>query len=124
RAMPSGGGGGPFAGASADVDPAGNFSLTLPAGTYNVVAAAAAAAGFGSPRSRNVATVEAGRTTQKDILVDDDPTEVGLSGQVLEPGGAPSVGAMVRVGASSGRFVSVVPTDEEGKFQLGGTRAG
>ncbi len=119
RALASGGGfmmGGGMP--VSDADPSGAYRLVLPAGTYNVIASTDSTPGFAVPRSRNVAVVTAGQTTNKDLALDDDPTDVGLSGIVLEPGGAPSPGAMVRIGGGARML-----TDDQGAFQIAGLRS-
>ena len=127
RAVPTGGAMmilGPGGIASADTDANGVYRLVLPAATYNLMASAASTPGFSMPRSRNVATVEAGQTANKDLVLDDD-LDAAVTGVVLEPGGEPSVGAMVSIsGTTPGqRTRMMVPTDEEGKFTVAGSRA-
>jgi hypothetical protein len=127
RAMPTGGQMmilGPSGMASVDVDPTGVYRLVLPAATYNVIAQPASQPGFAMPRSRNMATIEVGQTTNKDISLDDD-SDAAVTGVVLEPEGGPSAGAMVRVmGTTPGqRMMMAMPADDQGHFNVTGSRA-
>ncbi|MFL5438455.1 MAG: carboxypeptidase regulatory-like domain-containing protein [Myxococcales bacterium] len=108
------------------VDPDGSYRASVPAGSYRITAAQAGApASMRGPGNAVFATVEAGQTVARDVTVDDaaDP-QTGLSGTVLEPGGAPSAGALVMVLNPSGsRVIAVAQADETGGFHVDRARA-
>lgn len=104
--------------ASAPAAPDGTYRLQLPPGAYRI-GAGAGRAGLGG--MRDTLTVEPGRTTAKDLALPDEGDDQGaLTITVLEPGGAPSPGAMVRVTSSQAgmRFAMMSAADEQGRFQL------
>jgi hypothetical protein len=114
--------------AAIPVDATGAYVASLPAGPYSLMANAVGA-DPGVPGSRNFVNVEAGKASVMDLVYSDgsDPP-TGFSGTVLEPGGAPSPGAMVRAsGAGGGRFGSgsgfILQADESGHFDSGQQRS-
>ena len=108
------------------VDPDGSYRASVPAGSYRITAAQAGApASFRGSGNAVFATVEAGQTVARDVTVDDaaDP-QSGLTGTVLEPGGAPSAGATVMVLNPSGsRAIAIAQADETGSFHFDRARA-
>jgi hypothetical protein len=108
------------------VDAAGVYIASVPAGTY-VLSAQGQRAG-GSFRNRTFATVEAGKTTTQDLVwLDAAEDAQGFSGTVLEPGGTPSPGAVLRasvdIAGPSRGFGFWLTTDESGRFHLDRPRA-
>lgn len=104
------------------VEPGGAYRLVLPAGRWNLIA-------VGDKPNRSysgntvAAEVEAGKTLQLDLVLSDESVG-GVSGVVLEPGGAPSPSAFVALsaaganGAGAHGGTSLVSTDDEGRFQF------
>jgi hypothetical protein len=104
------------------LDPTGTYLASVPAGTYDVMAMGPG----GGPGLRNRAfvTVEAGKTVQRDLVLETaEEDSEGFSGLVLEPDGTPSPGAFVRA-VSGGRsgggigFAFATNVDENGKFRI------
>ena len=101
-------------------DGSGSYRLALPPGAYGL--AALRATGVfrpGRPPVLASVTVTVGQPVQADLALPDEPAAT-LWGHVVEPGGAPSAGAFVRVGAL-GRGMQATQADAEGAFSLSPT---
>jgi len=124
--VPSGGG---FVGmanlGSVAVDPDGSYRASVPAGAYRITAGAPGAVGNRrGPSNAVFATVQAGQTVSRDVVVDDAPdSQTGLTGVVIEPGGAPSAGAFVMVLNENQRMITAVPADDSGSFHIDRARS-
>jgi hypothetical protein len=105
--------------ARAAADATGNYRLALPAGEYRVHGAPAGAA-RADPRARPAfARVEPGRTTRLD-LPPASAAEQGVEILVLEPGGAPSPGAVVTLARADDEKVAFASTaGDDGRVVLG-----
>jgi protocatechuate 3,4-dioxygenase beta subunit len=99
-------------------DAAGSYLLALPPGSYGLSAwRPDRAGGFGvRPPILGSAKVAVGARVELNLVVPDDPPPT-VSGQVLEPGGAPSPGAMLRVGAF-GPGMQLVTAASDGTFAI------
>ena len=122
---PSGGG---FAMAnfgSVPVDPDGSYRASVPAGAYRITAGPPGGRVMArGPSNAVFATVQAGQTVSRDVVVDDAPdSQTGLTGMVLEPGGAPSAGAFVMVLSANQRVIFAVPADDSGAFHVDRARS-
>jgi hypothetical protein len=117
---PSGGG---FAMAnfgSVQVDPDGSYRASVPAGSYRITAGPPGGRVTSrGPTNAVFATVQAGQTVSRDVVVDDAAdAQTGLTGVVVEPGGAPSAGAFVMVLNANQRVIFAVPADDSGSFHI------
>ena len=126
NAMPAGGGfmrSAGFGTVPAEVE--GSYRMSLPAGTYTLSASTGSSPPRGGPRQRVFVTVEVGQTAVKDLVLAEADSQTGLTGIVLEPGGAPSPRALVTVRSASSdqRMMTVLPADDEGAFQVNRPRA-
>jgi hypothetical protein len=100
-------------------DRSGNYRLALPAGEYRVHAAPAEAARTDLRATPSFARVDAGRTARLDLVAARASEEHGLEIAVLEPGGAPSPGAVVTVSrAGDGRVALATTAGEDGRVVL------
>jgi hypothetical protein len=102
------------------------YLVSLPAGPYSLSTQAAIQGRSFGTGGRSFATVEAGKTATLDLVyTDPDDPGAGFSGTVLEPGGTPSPGAMVRgtSGAGRGGGLFFTTADESGRFQSGRARS-
>ena len=100
------------------IDAGGVYLASLPAGAYSLLVQGSAA----GPQGRTFVTIEPGKTATRDLLFADAAEDgQGFGGTVLEPGGAPSPGALVR--ASGGNTFFALNTDEQGRFHLDRPRA-
>jgi 5-hydroxyisourate hydrolase-like protein (transthyretin family) len=106
--------------ARAAVDATGNYRLALPAGAYRVQAAPAAP-GRTDPRARPAfARVDPERTTPLDVTAPPAAPEGGVDVLVLEPGGAPSPGALVTLArADDARPAFASAAGDDGRVALG-----
>ena len=125
QVSPSGGG---FAMAnfgSVPVDPDGSYRASVPAGAYRITAGPPGGRVMNrGPSNAVFATVQAGQTVSRDVVVDDAPdAQTGLTGMVLEPGGAPSAGAFVMVLNANQRVIAAVPADDSGAFHIDRARS-
>ncbi|MDY7229305.1 carboxypeptidase regulatory-like domain-containing protein [Hyalangium rubrum] len=112
------------------VEARGNFTMSLPPGTYDLYVSEERR-GLGLRKPKQV-RVEAGRTVQAELTWQSEaPGTDELRGIVLEPSGAPSPLAFVTLSIEGqrGGVGSLIPTDEEGRFSMplpagrGGTAA-
>lgn len=103
------------------VDASGAFSISLPAGPYNLMASYSPT----SPSVHALVTIEPGQTELKDLLLSDPPEgPPGISGQVLEADGTPSPLAQVAFFSQArGWMIAAESADESGQFQLDRPRA-
>ncbi|HEX9051102.1 MAG TPA: carboxypeptidase-like regulatory domain-containing protein, partial [Anaeromyxobacter sp.] len=106
--------------ARAPADGSGNYRLALPAGEYRVHAAP-----FDAPRTDlRVAPafthIEAGATVALDLALASPAAEEGVEILVLEPGGAPSPGAVVTLSRADEAAVAFATSaGEDGRVALG-----
>jgi hypothetical protein len=123
-ASPMRGGLGAIPTARAPVDAAGRYRLDLPAGDYRVYAAPAEAVATDLRVEPAFARVVAGGTERLDLDLDLGRTGSGAAGaalrlQVLEPGGAPSAGAVVTLArGGDDRVALATAADDEGRVPL------
>lgn len=101
---------------SVETDAQGHFQVELPAGVYQLVALAHAAAVYVHVEEDPAVTVPPGGTVQQDLMLKEDGA---LTGTVLEPSGAPSPLAVVAA-LQGGDFPMTlrVHADETGQFTL------
>jgi Carboxypeptidase regulatory-like domain len=99
-------------------DDAGNYLLSLPPGTYGLSAwRPERVLRFGvRPPTLATASITAGSRSQLDLVIPDDPP-ANLAGKILEPGGAPSAQASVRVATTSAGTL-LLGADGEGAFTM------
>jgi len=104
--------------ARALADASGHYQLALPAGDYRVYAAPAEES-RGDPRASPAsARVDAGRTTRLDLAVA-PPVANRVEIVVVEPGGAPSPGAEVRLGRPGEAIVALATAaGDDGRVAL------
>ena len=99
----------------------GSYQLELPAGAYRLEAR-----GGDVASAAVLVAIESGETLSRDLQLP-DASEVGLTVQVLEPGGAPSPFATLAITATnSGRgsfFFQPGQCDSDGRFALARARA-
>jgi hypothetical protein len=118
-AVPLGAGAGTPQRARAVADARGTYRLALPAGEYRVHAAP----GDADPTDLRVAPafarVEAGATSRLDLAAAAPSAEEGVELVVLEPGGAPSPGAVVTLArAGDDRIALATSAGEDGRVVL------
>jgi hypothetical protein len=103
-------------------DATGNYTVRLPAGEYRVEATPGDASA-GELRSPPAFTrVEAARTTRLDLAAAGARGETGLEILVLEPGGAPSPGAVVTLArAGDPKIALATSAGDDGRVVLAGT---
>lgn len=100
-------------------DAHGNYQLTLPAGDYRVHAAPADADRADLRVAPSFAHVQGGRTSRLDLLAAAPPPEGGAAVLVLEPGGAPSPGAVVTIArAGDARIALATTAGEDGRVVI------
>jgi hypothetical protein len=105
--------------ARAIADAHGNYRLALPAGEYRVHAAAAEADATDLRVTPGFARVEAGRTSRLDVPTAAAVAADGIEIAVVEPGGAPSPGAVVTLGRPDDPKVAMAQTaGEDGRVRL------
>jgi hypothetical protein len=110
--------GGPQA-ARALADATGHYRLDLPAGEYRVFATPADALRADLRVAPAFATVQPGRPVRLDLVAAAPAEERGLELVVLEPGGAPSGGAIVTLArADDGRIALATTAGEDGRVTL------
>ncbi|WP_257453084.1 carboxypeptidase regulatory-like domain-containing protein [Archangium lipolyticum] len=98
------------------VDAAGNFRLTLPAGSYRMHARLPQRPSS-APLTPKLVQVEAGKTVRAELLWKEyTHNEYSVQGIVLEPDGMPSPGAQVSLNIRGWSFPMTVLADEEGRF--------
>jgi hypothetical protein len=104
---------------TAPVEASGAWRLQLAAGDYRV-AAAWADAQRGLGRDAVAVRVDAGATTRLDLTLRDrlDASAGSTTVQVLEPGGAPSPGAVVVAFGAGGERVAAASADQDGRAAL------
>jgi hypothetical protein len=106
--------------ARAAADASGNYALALPAGEYRVHAAPAEAARTDLRVAPAFARVEAGATSRLDLAPASAAAEEGVEILVLEPGGAPSPGAVVTLSRPDDAAVAFATSaGEDGRVALG-----
>jgi hypothetical protein len=106
--------------ARAAADATGNYRLALPAGEYRVHAAPAGAARADLRAAPAFARVDPGRTTRLDVAPASAAAEEGVEILVLEPGGAPSPGAVVTLARADDEKVAFASTaGDDGRVVLG-----
>jgi hypothetical protein len=97
----------------------GHFRLAVPAGEYRVHAAPADAVRTDLRVTPAFATVQAGRTTRLELAPAAPSDASGLDILVLEPGGAPSPGAVVTIARAGDDRVALATTaGEDGRVTL------
>jgi hypothetical protein len=110
---------GGFDAAGAPADASGRYAFALPAGEYRIHASPGQGDG---PRARATPAfvrVEPGRTSVQDLSVAAAAEAPGLEILVLEPGGAPSPGAVVTLARPEGGTIALAaPADETGRLAL------
>ena len=100
-------------------DATGNYRIDLPAGEYRIHAAPADAAPADLRVAPAFAGVQPGRVTRVDLASAAPAAERGLEILVLEPGGAPSAGAIVTVSrAGDGRIALATTAGEDGRVAI------
>jgi hypothetical protein len=103
--------------AAADAD--GSYLLALPAGEYRVYAEPGGAASGGLRAAPAFARVTAGRTARLDLALPAPAREAGVEILVLEPGGAPSPGALVTLARpDDGRIALASAAGEDGRIAV------
>lgn len=118
-ATPLRGGSGAPQAARAATDASGNFRLVVPAGEYRVHAAPAEADGADLRVAPAFARVQPGGTAMLKLEVAPATEEGGLEILVLEPGGAPSSGAVVTLGRPDDAKVALaLRAGEDGRVRL------
>jgi hypothetical protein len=107
--------------ARATADATGNYSLALPAGEYRVHAAPAEAVRTDLRVSPGFARIEPRRTARLDLAAAQPAAEEGVVEiLVLEPGGAPSAGAVVTLARPGDSTVALATSaGEDGRVALG-----
>jgi len=101
-------------------DATGNYRFTLPAGEYRVHAAPAGATRTDLRAAPSFARVDAGATARLDLPAPDPAPEEGVEILVLEPGGAPSPGAVVTLARpDDGKVAFATSAGEDGRVFLG-----
>jgi hypothetical protein len=101
-----------------EVDAAGDFRLTLPAGSYRMHVFALERRTL-SPQQPKLVQVEAGRTVRAELTWQEDSRDTnGVQGIVLEPDGTPSPRAYVSLTTASHSRTMRTVSDEEGRFTL------
>jgi protocatechuate 3,4-dioxygenase beta subunit len=110
---------------SVSVDPDGSYRASVPAGSYRITAGPPGGrVTTRGPTDAVFATVQAGQTVSRDVVADDaSDAGTGLTGLVLEPGGAPSGSAFVMVLNANQRVIYAVPADESGTFHIDRARS-
>ncbi|HEX9401108.1 MAG TPA: carboxypeptidase-like regulatory domain-containing protein [Anaeromyxobacter sp.] len=107
--------------ARATADASGNYALSLPAGEYRVHAAPGASAGTDLRVAPAFARVEPGETARRDLAFAAASRERGVELLVLEPGGAPSPGAVVTLARpDDGRIALATSAGEDGRVAVDG----
>ncbi|HSD20483.1 MAG TPA: carboxypeptidase-like regulatory domain-containing protein [Anaeromyxobacter sp.] len=105
--------------ARAVADAGGSYSLALPAGEYRVHAAPGDAERTDLRVAPAFARVAAGKTSRLDVAAVAASAEEGLEVLVLEPGGAPSPGAVVTLArAGDDRIALATSAGEDGRVVL------
>ena len=105
--------------ARAVADAAGSYSLALPAGEYRIHAAPGDAERTDLRVAPAFARVAAGKTSRLDVAAVAASAEEGLEVLVLEPGGAPSPGAVVTLArAGDDRIALATSAGEDGRVVL------
>ncbi len=100
-------------------DARGSYHLALPAGDYRVHAAPADADSTDVRVAPSFARVLAGRTSRLDLLASTGSRDAGTAVLVLEPGGAPSPGAVVTIARERDARVALATTaGEDGRVVL------
>jgi hypothetical protein len=106
--------------ARAAADARGRYHLALPAGRYRVHAAPGGSAPADLRAAPAFATVSAGETSRLDLTLTPSGPERGVEILVLEPGGAPSPGALVTLGRpDGGRIALALAAGEDGRAAIG-----
>jgi protocatechuate 3,4-dioxygenase beta subunit len=106
--------------ARAEVDASGNFRVALPAGEYRVHAAPAGATGTDLRVAPAFVRVEPSRTVRVLLPPAAPADEGGAAVRVLEPGGAPSPGAVVTfTRPGDDRVALATSAGEDGRVALG-----
>jgi hypothetical protein len=106
--------------ARAAADAGGGYRLALPAGEYRVHAAPGGAPPDELRAAPAFARVKAGETTRLDLLLA-PPAREDVAILVLEPGGAPSPGALVTLGRpDEGRIALAAAAGADGRVAVGG----
>jgi hypothetical protein len=104
----------------APADASGNYRLALPAGEYRVHAAPGDAARTDLRVVPAFARVAGGGTASLDLALASPASEEGVEILVLEPGGAPSPGAIVTLSRSDDAAVAFATSaGEDGRVALG-----
>jgi hypothetical protein len=107
--------------ARAAADASGNWRLALPAGEYRVHAAPGDAARSDLRVAPAFARVDAGVTASLELALASAAAEDGVEILVLEPGGAPSPGAIVTLSRPDDAAVAFATSaGEDGRVALGG----
>ena len=105
--------------ARATTDASGNYALSVPAGEYRVHAAPGAAARTDLRVAPVFARVEPGATARLDVPLAAPAAEQGVEILVLEPGGAPSPGAIVTLSRpDDGRIALATSAGEDGRVAV------
>jgi hypothetical protein len=116
-AVPMLGGSGALQVARAAADASGNFSMSLPAGEYRVLAGPGTEARPDERATPAFARVEPGRTTRLPVEVTAAERRVEIL--VLEPGGAPSPGATVTLSRpDDGRAALAARAGDDGRVAV------
>lgn len=105
----------------APADASGNYRLALPAGEYRVHAAPGDAGRTDLRVAPGFARLEPGATASLDLALASPAPEEGVELLVLEPGGAPSPGAIVTLSRPDGAAVAFATSaGEDGRVALAG----
>jgi hypothetical protein len=105
--------------ARAAADASGSYRLALPAGEYRVHAAPPGVARTDLRAAPAFARVDVGRTTRLDLTPASRAAEEGVEILVLEPGGAPSPGAVVTLSrADDARVAFASAAGDDGRVVL------
>jgi hypothetical protein len=105
--------------ARALADATGNYRLTLPAGEYRVQAGPPERSGAELRATPAFTRVEPGRTAHLDLVAAATRAERGLEVLVLEPGGAPSAGAVVTLSwPGDGKVALAAAAGDDGRVSL------
>ncbi|BDG03984.1 carboxypeptidase regulatory-like domain-containing protein [Anaeromyxobacter oryzae] len=100
-------------------DASGNYGLVVPAGEYRVHAAPSEAASADLRVPPAFVRVEPRLTTRLDLTLAAAPVEEGTEISIVEPGGAPSAGAIVTVSRPDDpRIALALTAGEDGRVRL------
>jgi hypothetical protein len=119
-AVPLRGGSGTAQVARTLADASGHYGLVLPAGEYRVLAAPADAASIDLRAQPAFVRIDPRLTARADLPVATVAADEGVEVVVVEPGGAPSAGAIVTVSrADDAKIALALTAGEDGRVRLG-----